>query len=255
MDPLYIEGTKDNLSEVQLHPVVLFSILDHYLRREESGEKVIGALLGSVGPGGVVNVTNSFGIFHKATQDEILVKSQTLRDMLELHRRADPNEILVGWYSTWRSSSSINSSASSSNSSSDLMNIKTLEKEYNSVLKQYEEAYKNCNAKLSAATNTTTPDFTSFPNNSFWGQNGLKEGSVASEFDCETMCASDEKCSGATYNPDKKYCWTRTGNGSLDVSVNGNTQGEAMIIKTYVVSSDMTSSQEREARLKNLSIL
>jgi translation initiation factor 3 subunit F len=120
MDPLYIEGTKDNLSEVQLHPVVLFSILDHYLRREESGEKVIGALLGSVGPGGVVNVTNSFGIFHKATQDEILVKSQTLRDMLELHRRADPNEILVGWYSTWRSSSSINSSASSSNSSSSL---------------------------------------------------------------------------------------------------------------------------------------
>ena len=118
MDPLYIEGTKDNLSEVQLHPVVLFSILDHYLRREESGEKVIGALLGSVGPGGVVNVTNSFGIFHKATQDEILVKSQTLRDMLELHRRADPNEILVGWYSTWRSPTSTNASASSSNTSS-----------------------------------------------------------------------------------------------------------------------------------------
>ena len=105
----------------------------------------------------------------------------------------------------------------------DLMNIKTLEKEYNSVLKQYEEAYKNCNAKLSAATNNTSPGFTSFANNSFWGESGLKEGSVASEFDCQTMCASDEKCSGATYNPDKKYCWTRKGNGSLDVSVNGNT--------------------------------
>lgn len=106
---------------------------------------------------------------------------------------------------------------------SDLMNIKTLEKEYNSVLKQYEEAYKNCNAKLSAATNTTTPEFTSFANNSFWGEDGLKEGSVASQFDCENMCAADEKCSGATYNPDKKYCWTRKGNGSLNVSVNGNT--------------------------------
>jgi hypothetical protein len=32
------------------------------------------------------------------------------------------------------------------------MNIKTLEKEYNSVLKQYEEAYKNCNAKLNTMT-------------------------------------------------------------------------------------------------------
>jgi translation initiation factor 3 subunit F len=126
MNQLFIESTtKDNISEVQLHPVVLFSILDHYLRREESGEKVIGALLGNIGPGGIVNVTNSFGIFHKATQEEILVKSQTLRDMLELHRRADPNEILVGWYSTWKSpstTSSITSNSSSLHKRSQLLN-------------------------------------------------------------------------------------------------------------------------------------
>jgi len=107
---------------------------------------------------------------------------------------------------------------------SDLMNIKTLEKEYNSVLKQYEEAYKNCNAKLNAMASDTnsTQNFTSFPNNSFWGTGSLKEGSVASQFECETMCASDEECSGATYNPDKKYCWARKGYGTLAVSVNGS---------------------------------
>ena len=49
-------------------------------------------------------MTNSFGIFHKANQDEILVRRQTLSDMLELHRRVDPREQLVGWYSTWRGS-------------------------------------------------------------------------------------------------------------------------------------------------------
>ena len=30
----------------------------------------------------------------------------------------------------------------------DLMNIKALEKEYASLLNQYEEAYKNCNSKF-----------------------------------------------------------------------------------------------------------
>jgi hypothetical protein len=33
------------------------------------------------------------------------------------------------------------------------------------------------------------------------------------------MCASDEKCSGATFNPVKKYCWTRTGDGSLSAGL------------------------------------
>ncbi len=87
-----------------MHPVVLMSILDHHIRREAVGDKVIGALLGTVGPGGVVEVTNAFGIFHKATQEEILVRRQTLNDLLELHRRVDPNETLVGWYSSWRGS-------------------------------------------------------------------------------------------------------------------------------------------------------
>lgn len=110
------------------------------------------------------------------------------------------------------------------NNTSDLMNIKTLEKEYNSVLKQYEEAYKNCNAKLNAMASDTNSSqgFTSFPNNSFWGSGSLKEGSVSSQYDCESMCASDENCSGATYNPDKKYCWSRKGYGTLAVSVNGS---------------------------------
>ena len=36
------------------------------------------------------------------------------------------------------------------------------------------------------------------------------------------MCSSDIKCSGATYNPDKNYCWARSGNGTLAVSINGN---------------------------------
>jgi len=39
------------------------------------------------------------------------------------------------------------------------------------------------------------------------------------------------------------------------VSVNGKTQGEPMIIKTYVVSNELTTAQERQSRLKELSVL
>lgn len=111
-----------------------------------------------------------------------------------------------------------------STNKSDLMNIKTLEKEYSSVLKQYEEAYKNCNAKMNSMNSSDTQiQFTAFPNNSFWGTNKLTEGSVASQSECETMCSSQgSACSGATYNPVKKYCWARSGNGTLAVSVNGS---------------------------------
>lgn len=108
------------------------------------------------------------------------------------------------------------------NLKSDLMNIKALEREYNSVLKQYEEAYKNCNSKLHAVANTNTKSFTSFDNRSYWGSGGLKEGTVASQAACETMCASDVKCTGATFNTDNNYCWARSGNGPLSVSVHGS---------------------------------
>ena len=103
----------------------------------------------------------------------------------------------------------------------DLMNIKALEKEYASLLNQYEEAYKNCNSKLNAAVSSST-SFTSFSNRSYWGSGGIKEGSVSSQAECESMCASDVKCTGATFNKHKNYCWARSGNGQLNVSINGS---------------------------------
>lgn len=32
---------------------------------------------------------------------QVLVRKKVLHEMLELHRRVSPKEILVGWYSTW----------------------------------------------------------------------------------------------------------------------------------------------------------
>jgi hypothetical protein len=104
----------------------------------------------------------------------------------------------------------------------DILKIEALEKEYNAVLNQYEEAYKNCNDELKQNLDEKQRSFKSFPNRAYWGTAGLKEGVVGSEPDCENMCASNSKCTGATFNTSNKYCWTRTGNGSLSPTTKSN---------------------------------
>jgi len=85
---------------VKLHPVVLFSIVDHYVRRSEGQARVIGTLLGTV-HNGVVDVRNCFPVPHVEKSDEtVAVRYQYNRQMLALHKRVNPKEDIVGWYAT-----------------------------------------------------------------------------------------------------------------------------------------------------------
>ena len=53
----------------------------------------------------------------------------------------------------------------------------------------------------------------------FWGTGKLNEGQSTSIEQCKAMCSADASCTGATYNPDKAYCWTRTGEGPINSSI------------------------------------
>jgi hypothetical protein len=72
---------------------------------------------------------------------------------------------------------------------------------------------KNGNGKNGNGKNGKT--FVALKGKAWWGANGLAEGDAETQEDCEAMCANDKKCSGATFNPVKKYCWTRTGDGPV----------------------------------------
>ena len=99
-----------------------------------------------------------------------------------------------------------------------LLKIEVLQKEYEITLQQYQEAVQNYITSLEDENlnNTSgTSSFISLKGRTWWGSQGLKEGTVSNESDCISMCASDEKCSGATFNPVKRYCWSRTGDGSI----------------------------------------
>lgn len=55
---------------LQVHPIVLFSVLDHFLRRPEGQKRVIGTLLGTVAAN-TVEVTNSFAVPHLEKNSEV----------------------------------------------------------------------------------------------------------------------------------------------------------------------------------------
>lgn len=88
------------------------------------------------------------------------------------------------------------------------------------VTPEYDSTTFGCHQKIanSGLTSSSTPEeiessFTVVPGNTFWGTAGVKEGPATSQEECESMCLSDQTCSGATFNPDKQYCWTRSGDG------------------------------------------
>lgn len=83
-----------------LSPVVLFSVLDHFLRRDEGQEKVVGALLGARSPDGTeVEIRNAFSIIYSEEHSEIKLDKEHYANMFELHQRVNPEESILGWYS------------------------------------------------------------------------------------------------------------------------------------------------------------
>jgi len=94
---LFDEGERP--SEVCVHPVVVISVLDHYVRRSDDQERVIGTLLGNRRPDGVIEVLDCFPVPHSEGQD-VAVDMQFHRNMFSLHGRANNRLQIVGWYST-----------------------------------------------------------------------------------------------------------------------------------------------------------
>lgn len=85
--------------ECLVHPVVLFSIVDHYSRRETGQDRVIGSLLGTV-TGNHVEVMSCFPVPHTETEEQVAVNTDFHGTMFALHQRVHPKQVLVGWYST-----------------------------------------------------------------------------------------------------------------------------------------------------------
>lgn len=85
----------------RVHPVVIFTILDGYIRREEDQQYVIGSLMGVMSEGNLLEITDCFVDRHSLTDEGLL---QIIKDhhesMYELKQRINPKEQVVGWFCT-----------------------------------------------------------------------------------------------------------------------------------------------------------
>ncbi len=58
---------------VKVHPVVIFNILDHYIRKEDRQDRVIGTLLG-VNVEGAIEIRNCFPVPHSEAEQVLFCK-------------------------------------------------------------------------------------------------------------------------------------------------------------------------------------
>lgn len=113
----------------------------------------------------------------------------------------------------------------SDNLESTNVQLEMLEKEYMLILKQYETAYANYISNLNSQQQqqpNNSDSFSALQGRTYWGTYGIKEGTAATQKECESMCLSDTKCTGATFNPSKRYCWTRGGDSGLTVGTDSD---------------------------------
>lgn len=125
-----------------------------------------------------------------------------------------------------------------------LIKVETLQKEYEITLKQYEEAVKNYIAILQSIdfNSTTNIDFTSLKGRTWWGTGSVNQGVATTKEECENMCANSTNCSGATFNPVKRYCWARSGDAPISV---GETDDYALIPKQKAALIEMKSLNDK----------
>ncbi|EXJ80002.1 eukaryotic translation initiation factor 3 subunit F [Capronia epimyces CBS 606.96] len=102
--PLPAVGAQPTIAplRVVIQPQALFSVLDHCTRRPLDQQRVIGTLLGtrSDADESQIVVHSSFAVSHTETTDQVEVDMEYQKAMLALHLRANPKEVLVGWYAT-----------------------------------------------------------------------------------------------------------------------------------------------------------
>jgi len=84
----------------RVHPVAILKVLDAFVRRPEGAKRTIGTLLGWISEGSVVDITDSFPVVHKDTDEGVLMDQDYHKQMLALRQKVSPREVVVGWFST-----------------------------------------------------------------------------------------------------------------------------------------------------------
>lgn len=131
-----------------------------------------------------------------------------------------------------------------------------------------EDHRKGCYGDSTSYTTNTEPvypddspgantKFVALKGRTWWGSSGLSEASVSTQEECETMCANESKCSGATFNPVKRYCWIRTGESKITPGLTDDyalitQQKAALSVMRYLNEKLLDLNQQITNEIKNI---
>lgn len=82
-----------------IQPTITPNILDHYLRKPEDQEIVVGTLLGTI-DGSQIDIHSSFTVpqYYDREQKQLVIDSEYMQKMMKFHRKVNPKEGLLGMY-------------------------------------------------------------------------------------------------------------------------------------------------------------
>jgi len=93
-----------------------------------------------------------------------------------------------------------------------ILNLETLNSEYNIILKKYEQILSDYSNFLQEQQ--TPEPLISITGQAFWGTKALSTTTSPNVTECKALCSSTTNCSGATYTSNTNQCWLRTGTGT-----------------------------------------
>lgn len=137
-----------------------------------------------------------------------------------------------------------------------LIKAQVLQTEYEVILQKYQEAGKNYINSLQT-TDTSITEYSALPGRTWWGASSASEGAVETQEECENMCINSDNCTGATFNPVKRYCWARTGDGSVSVGTDNDyalipKQKAALIVLKGLNDKLLSINEQITTELKNM---
>jgi PAN domain len=121
-----------------------------------------------------------------------------------------------------------------SNNHDSLIKLQTLQKEYEVTLQKYQEAVKNYISTVDSSDSNQV--FQSIPNSTWWGSasaNDTYAYTAKSTTECEAICTSIAKCTGATFKSSVSQCYPRKGSGVITAS---DSDGDYAIVQTKQVA-------------------
>lgn len=82
-----------------IHPTITPNVLDHYLRKPEDQDIVVGTIMGTI-DGSQIDILSSFAVpqYYDKEQKDLVIDSEYMQKMLKFHRKVNPNEGLLGMY-------------------------------------------------------------------------------------------------------------------------------------------------------------